>query len=55
MRTVPSRFPRNLQGMLVTAVALGLVLVAFRTGVDLVTDDLPTTGLAGRWLAEIRG
>ena len=53
VRTLPSRFPRNLQGMLVTAVALGLVLVAFRAGVDLVTDDLPTTGLAGRWLAEV--
>ncbi len=55
VRTVPSRFPRNVHGMLVTAVSLGLVLVALRTGVDLVTDDLPTTGLAGRWLAEVRG
>lgn len=54
VRTVPSRFPRNVHGMLVTAAALGLVLVALRTGVDLVADDLPTTGIAGRWLAEVR-
>jgi hypothetical protein len=53
VRTLPSRFPRNVKGMLVTAAALGLVLVAFRAGVDLVTADLPTTGLAGRWLAEV--
>jgi xanthine/uracil permease len=53
VRTVPSTFPRNVSGMVVTAVALGLVIVAFRTGVGLVTQDLPTDTLAGRWLAEI--
>ena len=55
VRTVPSRFPRNVHGMLVTAVAVGLVVVAFRTGVDLVSQDVPASGFAGRWLAEVRG
>ena len=55
VRTVPSRFPRNVNGMLVTAVAVGLVVLAFRTGVDLVSQDVPETGFTGRWLAQIRG
>ena len=54
IRTVPSRFPRNVHGMAVTAMALGLVVPAFRAGVDLVTQDLPTNTFAGRWLAQIR-
>ena len=41
VRTLPSRFPRNVNGMVVTAVALGLVFLAFQTGVGLVTQDLP--------------
>ena len=49
IRTVPSRFPRNVHGMAVTAMAL-----AFRAGVDLVTQDLPTNTFAGRWLAQVR-
>ena len=53
IRTVPSRFPRNVHGM-VTAMALGLVVLAFRAGVDLVTQDLPTNTFAGRWLAQVR-
>jgi hypothetical protein len=53
VRTVPSRFPRNVNGMVVTAVALGLVVVAFRAGVDLVTQDLPPDTFAGRLLAQI--
>ncbi len=53
MRTVPSRFPRNVNGMLVTAAALGLVAVALHTGVDLLTRDLPRDTFAARWLAEI--
>ena len=53
VRTVPSRFPGNVRGMLVTALALGLVVVAFRAGTGLLTQDLPTTSFAGRWLAEI--
>ena len=55
VRTVPSRFPRNVNGMLVTAVAVGLVVVAARTGVDLVTQDVPATGFTGRLLAQVRG
>jgi hypothetical protein len=55
VRTVPSRFPRNVSGMLVTAVAVGLVVVAARTGVDLVTQDVPSTGFTGRLLAQVRG
>ena len=54
IRTVPSRFPRNVNGMVVSAVALGLVVLAARTGVDLVTQDLPDDTFAGRWLAQVR-
>jgi ABC-type tungstate transport system substrate-binding protein len=53
VRTVPSRFPRNVNGMVVTAVALGLVVVAFQAGIDLVTRDLPPDTFAGRWLAQV--
>lgn len=53
VRTVPSRFPRNVNGMVVTAVALGLVVVAGRAGFELVTQDLPGDTFAARWLAEI--
>jgi hypothetical protein len=53
IRTVPSRFPRNVNGMVVTALALGLVVLAFRTGVGLVAQDLPAGTFAGRWLAEV--
>lgn len=53
VRTLPSRFPRNVNGMLVSAVALGLVVLAARTGVELVTRDLPPDTFAARWLAEI--
>lgn len=53
IRTVPSRFPRNVNGMVVTALALGLVVLALRTGVGLVAHDLPAETFAGRWLAEI--
>lgn len=53
VRTVPSRFPRNVNGMVVTAVALGLVVVAGRAGFELVMQDLPGDTFAARWLAEI--
>ena len=53
VRTVPSRFPRNVQGMLVTAVALGLVVFAFQAGIQLVTDGLPPEAFAARWLAQL--
>lgn len=53
VRTVPDRFPRNLRGMLVTATALGLVVLAFHAGIDLVTAGLPADAFAARWFAEI--
>ena len=53
VRTVPSRFPRNVNGMVVTAVALGLVVVAGRAGFELVMQDLPGDTFAARCLAEI--
>lgn len=53
VRTVPSRFPRNVNGMVVTAVALGLVVVAGQAGFELLTQDLPRDTFAARWLAEI--
>ncbi len=53
VRTVPSRFPRNMQGMVVTTVALGLVVLAFQAGMDLVTAGLPPDAFASRWLAQI--
>jgi hypothetical protein len=53
VRTVPSRFPRNVHGMVVTALALGLVVWAAREGLTLVTQDLPRGTFAARWLAEV--
>jgi xanthine/uracil permease len=53
VRTVPSRFPRNVRGMVVTAIALGLVVLAAQAGLQLVTEDLPRDTFAARWLAEI--
>ena len=53
VRTVPSRFPRNVNGMVVTAVALGLVVLAFQTGIDLVTQGLPPDAFATKWLTQV--
>lgn len=53
IRTVPSRFPRNVSGMVVSAAALGLVVFAFQAGLELVTEGLPADAFAARWLAEI--
>ena len=53
VRTVPSRFPRNVNGMVVTALALGLVVLAFQAGIDLVTAGLPPDAFAAKWLAEV--
>ena len=38
---------------MVGAGALGLLVVAFHTGVELVTQDLPRGTFAARWLAEV--
>ena len=53
VRTVPSRFPRNVNGMVVTAAALALVAYAFQAGVHLLTQDLQPDTFAGRLLAQI--
>lgn len=53
VRTVPSRFPRNLRGLVVTAAALGLVVVAFQTGVGLLSEGLPPEAFAARLLDRI--
>jgi ABC-type uncharacterized transport system permease subunit len=53
VRTVPSRFPRNVNGMAVTALALGLVALAFQAGIDLVTAGLPPDAFAAKWLAQV--
>ncbi|WP_439936894.1 hypothetical protein ACS3YM_13230 [Nocardia sp. N13] len=53
VRTVPSRFPRNVNGMVVTALALGLVVLAFQAGIDLATAGLPPDAFAAKWLAEV--
>lgn len=53
IRTVPSRFPGNVSGMVVSAAALGLVVFAFQVGLELVTEGLPADAFAARWLAEI--
>ncbi|MDR7252522.1 ABC-type uncharacterized transport system permease subunit [Nocardioides sp. BE266] len=53
VRTVPSRFPRNVNGMVITAAALGLVVFAFQAGIHLVTQGLPPDTFASRWLAQI--
>jgi ABC-type uncharacterized transport system permease subunit len=53
VRTAPTRFPRNVNGMVVTAIAVGLVVVAGRAGFELVMQDLPRDTFSARWLAEI--
>ena len=53
VRTVPSRFPRNVNGMVVTALALGLVVLAFQAGIDLATAGLPPDAFAAKWLAQV--
>jgi hypothetical protein len=53
VRTVPSRFPCNVHGMVVTALALGLVVLAFQAGLDLVTEGLPPDAFAAKWLAQV--
>lgn len=45
--------PQRVRGIVVGAGALALLVVAFRTGIDLVTEDLPRGTFAARWLAEV--
>jgi hypothetical protein len=52
-RTARDWVPQRVRGIVVGAGALALLVVAFRTGVDLVTQDLPRGTFAARWLAEV--
>jgi hypothetical protein len=52
-RTARDWVPHRVRGVVVGAGALGLLVVAFHTGVDLVTQDLPRDTFAARWLAEV--
>lgn len=53
MREARARVPQRIKGTVVGLGALGLLVVAFHTGVDLVTADMPRDSFAARWLAEI--
>lgn len=52
-RTAREWVPQRVRGVVVGAGALGLLVVAFHTGVDLLTQDLPRGTFAARWLAEV--
>ena len=52
-RTARDWVPQRVRGLVVGAGALGLLVVAFHTGVELVTQDLPRDTFAARWLAEV--
>lgn len=52
-RTARDWVPRRVRGLVVGAGALGLLVVAFHTGVELLTQDLPQGTFAARWLAEV--
>ncbi len=47
------REPTRVRGVLVGAVALTLVVLGFRQGMNLLTSDLPPGGVAARLLAEL--
>lgn len=53
MREARDWVPQRVKGTLVGLGALGLLVLAFHTGVDLVTADLPRDTFAARWLAEV--
>lgn len=53
MREARDWVPQRIKGTLVGLVTLGLLVLAFRTGVDLLTADLPPGSNASRWLAEM--
>jgi hypothetical protein len=52
-RTARDWVPQRVRGVVVGAGALGLLVVAFHTGVELLTQDLPRGTFAARWLAEV--
>ncbi|WP_248580640.1 hypothetical protein [Nocardioides sp. InS609-2] len=52
-RVAVDREPARWQGFVVGTAAIALVAVAFNTGMDLVTSDLPSDAFATRLLAEM--
>lgn len=48
------RNPTPFQRLVVGVLAVGLVAVAFRTGLGLVTSGIPAHGFAGRLVAQLR-
>lgn len=53
MREARDWVPQRIKGTIVGLGALALLVVAFRTGIDLVTADLPRDTFAARWLSEV--
>jgi uncharacterized membrane protein (UPF0136 family) len=53
MREARDWVPQRIKGVLVGVGALALMAVAFHTGVDLLTADLPRDTFAARWLSEV--
>jgi drug/metabolite transporter (DMT)-like permease len=53
MREARDWVPQRIKGTLVGVGALALMVVAFHTGVDLLTADLPRDTFAARWLSEV--
>jgi uncharacterized membrane protein (UPF0136 family) len=53
MREARDWVPQRIRGTLVGLGALALLVVAFHTGVDLLTADLPRDTFAARWLSEV--
>ncbi|MEO5665849.1 MAG: hypothetical protein ABIR39_21480 [Nocardioides sp.] len=53
MREARDWVPERIKGTLVGLGALGLLVLAFHTGIDLITADLPRDTFAARWLAEV--
>ena len=53
MRDARDWVPQRIKGTIVGLGALALIVVAFRTGIDLVTADLPRDTFAARWLSEV--
>lgn len=53
MREARDWVPQRIKGTLVGLGALALLVLAFHTGVDLLTADLPRDTFAARWLSEV--
>jgi len=53
MREARDWVPQRIKGTFVGLGALALLVVAFHTGIDLLTADLPRDTFAARWLSEV--